>query len=73
MLVISGTFEVFHKKNHTFKLSITSKISILFEKNDLNVQARGHRRQQLTIIKILIYLDETNKYINLGMMISLKK
>lgn len=39
----------------------------------LIVQARGHRRQQLTIIKILIYLDETNKYINLGMMISLKK
>lgn len=38
----------------------------------LIVQARGHRRQQLTIIKILIYLDETNKYINLGMMISLK-
>lgn len=40
----------------------------------LIVPARGHRRQPLTIIKTLnIYLDETNKYINLGLMISFTK
>lgn len=61
------------KKNIHLNSLLLHKYQFYLKKLTLIVQARGHRRQQLTIIKILIYLDETNKYINLGMMISLKK